>query len=152
MMFLLLQTPSYKLELVTYVYLDKDWKAICDCHSAYSVLFLFSTGNKLQCYFILIDYRAKEEAKRIQEQAETEARRRLESEKAETEAKKEAHRKKVEASLPSEPPLDQGDNITKIRVRLPKGEYIERRFQANTPLKVNVVICRSKILFFFLIL
>lgn len=80
--------------------------------------------------------RAKEEAKRMQEQAETEARRRLESEKAETEAKKEAHRKKVEASLPPEPPLDQGDNITKIKVRLPKGEYIERRFQASTPLKV----------------
>lgn len=73
----------------------------------------------------------------MQEQAETEARKRLESQKAETEAKKEAHRKKVEAGLPPEPPLDQGDNITKIRVRLPKGEYIERRFQAHTPLKVR---------------
>ncbi|KAJ8924534.1 hypothetical protein NQ315_007332 [Exocentrus adspersus] len=80
--------------------------------------------------------RAKEEAKRIQEQAETEARKRRENEKAETEAKKEAFRKTVEASLPPEPPLGHGDDITKIRVRLPKGEYIERRFQANAPLKV----------------
>ncbi|KAJ8928857.1 hypothetical protein NQ314_018514 [Rhamnusium bicolor] len=80
--------------------------------------------------------RAKEEAKRMQEQAETEARRRLESEKAETEAKREAYRKTVEASLPPEPPMSQGDSITKIRFRLPKGENIERRFQANTPLKV----------------
>ncbi|KAJ8943048.1 hypothetical protein NQ318_022592 [Aromia moschata] len=72
--------------------------------------------------------RAKEEARRMQEQAESEARRRLESEKAETEAKKEAYRKKVEASLPPEPPLGQGDGITKIKFRLPKGEYIERRY------------------------
>jgi hypothetical protein len=51
-------------------------------------------------------------------------------------ARKEAYRKKVEASLPSEPPLSQGDGIAKIRFRLPNGESIERRFQANTPLKV----------------
>lgn len=72
----------------------------------------------------------------MKKQAEKEAKKRLESEKADLEAKKEAHRKKVEASLPPEPPLDQGDNITKIRVRLPKGEYIERRFEADAPLKV----------------
>nr|CAH7758970.1 unnamed protein product [Callosobruchus chinensis] len=80
--------------------------------------------------------RAKEEAKRNQERAEHEARRRQESEKAETEAKKEAYRKEVEAKLPPEPPMCQGDGITKIKFRLPKGEFIERRFEANTPLKV----------------
>nr|XP_023019734.1 FAS-associated factor 1 [Leptinotarsa decemlineata] len=80
--------------------------------------------------------RAKEEAKRMQERAENEERQRLESEKAESEAKKEAHRRQVEASLPPEPPLGQGDGITKIRFRLPKGDNLERRFQANTPLKV----------------
>ncbi|KAG5894965.1 hypothetical protein JTB14_023313 [Gonioctena quinquepunctata] len=80
--------------------------------------------------------RAKEEAKKMQERAEHETRQRLESEKAETDAKREAHRKEVEANLPPEPPLDQGDSITKIRFRLPKGENLERRFQANTSLKV----------------
>ncbi|CAH1169526.1 unnamed protein product [Phaedon cochleariae] len=80
--------------------------------------------------------RAKEEAKRMQERAETEAKRKQENEQAETAAKKEAFRKQVEASLPPEPPLDQGDSITKIRFRLPKGENIERRFQANTQLKI----------------
>ncbi|CAG9857934.1 unnamed protein product [Phyllotreta striolata] len=80
--------------------------------------------------------RAKEEAKRIQEEEENETRRRLESERAQEEAKKEAVRKEVEASLPPEPALSQGDSITKIRFRLPKGEHIERRFQTNTPLQV----------------
>lgn len=81
--------------------------------------------------------RAKEEARKLQERTEHETRKRLESEKAETEAKKEAYRKQVEADLPPEPVLGQGDGITKIRFRLPKGENIERRFHANTPLKVR---------------
>nr|WMZ41597.1 FADD protein [Altica viridicyanea] len=80
--------------------------------------------------------RAKEEAKRLQEQEENEIKKRLECERAISEAKKEAFRKEVEASLPPEPPLGQGDSITKIRFRLPKGEHLERRFQANTPLKI----------------
>ncbi|KAF2904052.1 hypothetical protein ILUMI_02149 [Ignelater luminosus] len=79
--------------------------------------------------------RAKEEAKRMQEQALHEERKRVETEKVEEAARKEAYRKQVEAALPPEP-LDQGDNIAKIRFRLPKGESLERRFQANTPLKV----------------
>ncbi|XP_060519665.1 FAS-associated factor 1 [Cylas formicarius] len=78
--------------------------------------------------------RAKEEAKRTQEREEFEARKKLENEKAESEARKEAHRRKVEAGLPPEPPL--GDDITKIRFRLPKGVNIERRFSADTPLQV----------------
>lgn len=80
--------------------------------------------------------RAKEEAKRQQARAETEARQRLESEKAEEEAKKEAYRKEVEANLPPEPIQLQGENITKIRFRLPNGENIERRFFCSTTLKV----------------
>ncbi|KAF5300903.1 hypothetical protein FQR65_LT09066 [Abscondita terminalis] len=80
--------------------------------------------------------RAKEEAKRIQERVLHEERRRVESEKEEEAARKEAHRKQVEASLPPEPTMDQGDNIAKIRFRLPKGENLERRFQASSPLKV----------------
>ncbi|XP_057654050.1 FAS-associated factor 1 [Diorhabda carinulata] len=80
--------------------------------------------------------RAKEEAKRLHERQENETRKRLESEKALSDAKKEAYRKEVEASLPPEPALGQGDSITKIRFRLPKGDHLERRFPTNTPLKV----------------
>ncbi|KAF5282552.1 hypothetical protein FQA39_LY04959 [Lamprigera yunnana] len=80
--------------------------------------------------------RAKEEAKRMQERVLHEERQRVESEKFEEAARKEAYRKEVEAKLPPEPAMDQGDNIAKIRFRLPKGESLERRFQANAPLKV----------------
>lgn len=79
--------------------------------------------------------RAKEEAKRMHAQALHDERRRVETEKEEEAARKEAYRIQVEAGLPAEP-LDQGDNIAKIRFRLPKGENLERRFQASTPLKV----------------
>lgn len=74
----------------------------------------------------------------MQEQALHEERKRVETEKVEVAARKEAYRKQVEAALPPEP-LDQGDNIAKIRFRLPKGESLERRFQANTPLKVRIM-------------
>lgn len=93
--------------------------------------------NKIILMRGVFDYRAKEEAKKQQEKAETEAKQRLENEKAESEAKKEAYRRQVEASLPAEPIVGQGDVITKIRFRLPKGENIERKFQADTPLKVS---------------
>ncbi|KAK5649011.1 hypothetical protein RI129_003903 [Pyrocoelia pectoralis] len=79
--------------------------------------------------------RAKEEAKRMQERVLHEERRRVETEMVEEAARKEAFRVQVEASLPPEP-MDQGDNIAKIRFRLPKGENLERRFKASTPLKV----------------
>lgn len=80
--------------------------------------------------------RAKEEAKRQQAEAESQARKQIELEKAEEEAKREAYRKQVEASLPPEPTMSEGDTITKIRFRLPKGENLERNFHIGTPLKV----------------
>lgn len=80
--------------------------------------------------------RAKEELKRQQAEAESNERKRVETEIAKEKARKEAHRKEVEASLPSEPSHDQGD-VTKIRFRLPKGNSLERRFYATTPLKVT---------------
>lgn len=81
--------------------------------------------------------RAKEEARRQQAEAETQARKRIEMEKAQEDAKREAYRKQVEANLPPEPTMSEGDSITKIRFRLPKGENLERNFQVATPLKVN---------------
>ncbi|KAL3288468.1 hypothetical protein HHI36_002913 [Cryptolaemus montrouzieri] len=82
--------------------------------------------------------RAKEEARRSKEKAENEAKRKLESEQAEEMRRKEAYRIEVEKALPSEPPLGQGDkeSITQIRFRLPKGQYLERRFHITAPLKV----------------
>lgn len=38
--------------------------------------------------------------------------------------------------LPEEPPVDSGNSITKIRVRLPEGNFLERRFTVDTSLKV----------------
>lgn len=81
--------------------------------------------------------RAKEEARRQQVEAETRAKKKIELEKAQEEAKREAFRKQVEASLPPEPTMSEGDNLTKIRFRLPKGENLERVFQIGTPLKVR---------------
>lgn len=80
--------------------------------------------------------RAKDEAKRQQAEAESNERKRIENEKANELARKEAYRKELEASLPAEPTLDQGDNITKIRFRLPNGDNLERRFLATTTLKI----------------
>lgn len=41
----------------------------------------------------------------------------------------------AESSLPPEPQQGAGDGITKIRVRLPEGTFLERRFQTDTPLQ-----------------
>lgn len=84
-------------------------------------------------------FRAKEEARRKQEQAETERKQMVEMEKAAEELKKEELRKLVEASLPPEPPASEDKDITKIRFRFPNGDNVERRFQATTPLKVNLI-------------
>lgn len=92
---------------------------------------------KIRWWQIMVCCRAKEEAKRQQAEAESQARKRIELEKAQEEAKREAYRKQVEASLPPEPTLSEGDTITKIRFRLPKGENLERNFQVTTPLKVK---------------
>lgn len=78
--------------------------------------------------------RAKEEAKKKQELIENQEKERVQMEKMQEEAKKEAKRLEVESRLPPEP--DEGcTNISKIRVRLPKGEFIERRFYSTEPLQ-----------------
>lgn len=79
--------------------------------------------------------RAKEEARLRQEREQQETKKRIENEQAASAAKKEAHRKEVEARLPIEPAIGHGEQ-TKIRFRLPKGVNIERRFAAETPLRV----------------
>ncbi|XP_012260990.2 FAS-associated factor 1 [Athalia rosae] len=79
--------------------------------------------------------RAKEEAKQMQEMMEKQEKERVENERVADEARREAHRQAVESSLPPEPQQEAGDGITKIRVRLPEGKFLERRFQTDTPLQ-----------------
>ncbi|KAL0279155.1 UNVERIFIED_CONTAM: hypothetical protein PYX00_000768 [Menopon gallinae] len=79
--------------------------------------------------------RAKEEARKQQELIENQEKERIELQKKLEEARKEAERLEVESRLPVEP--EEGANdVTKIRVRLPKGEFIERRFFSKQPLQV----------------
>ncbi|XP_011298311.1 FAS-associated factor 1 [Fopius arisanus] len=75
--------------------------------------------------------RAKEEAKRLEKQQKEQA----ENERLAEEARKEAHRLAVESSLPAEPDADSSDGVLKIKVRLPGGKFLERRFRPDTPLQ-----------------
>lgn len=79
--------------------------------------------------------RAKEEAKQMQEELEKRKKEQVENERLAEEARKEAHRQAIESSLPPEPQQGAGDNVLKVRVRLPAGKFLERRFQPDTPLQ-----------------
>lgn len=79
--------------------------------------------------------RAKEEAKQMQEELEKRKKEQAENERLAEEARKEAHRQAIESSLPPEPQQGAGDNVLKVRVRLPAGKFLERRFQSDTPLQ-----------------
>ena len=69
----------------------------------------------------------------MQEQMEKQKKEQAESKRLALEAKKEAHRQAVMSSLPSEP---EGNQVLKVRVRLPSGKVLERRFQPETPLQI----------------
>lgn len=77
------------------------------------------------------DFRAKEYAKYMQEELEKKRQEQEENEKA----RKEAHRQAVESSLPPEPQQGAGVGVLKVKVRLPAGKFLERRFQPDTPLQ-----------------
>ncbi|KAL6419181.1 hypothetical protein ACFW04_014056 [Cataglyphis niger] len=79
--------------------------------------------------------RAKEEAKQMQEELEKKKKEQAENERLAEEARKEAHRQAVESSLPPEPQQGAGDGVMKVRVRLPAGKFLERKFQSDTPLQ-----------------
>ncbi|XP_063989568.1 FAS-associated factor 1 [Diachasmimorpha longicaudata] len=86
--------------------------------------------------------RAKEEAKQLQQRLEKEQKEQAENERLAEEARKEAHRLAVESSLPPEPDADSSNGVLKVKVRLPGGKFLERRFQPDTPLQtlLNVLI------------
>ncbi|XP_011168578.1 FAS-associated factor 1 isoform X2 [Solenopsis invicta] len=79
--------------------------------------------------------RAKEEAKQMQEELEKKQKEQAENERLAEEARKEAHRQAVESSLPPEPQQGAGDGVMIVRVRLPAGKFLERKFQSDTPLQ-----------------
>nr|XP_033341145.1 FAS-associated factor 1 isoform X1 [Megalopta genalis] len=82
--------------------------------------------------------RAKEKAKeqkKMEEELEKRRKEEAENEKLVEEAKKEAHRRALEDNLPPEPQQAVGDGVLKVKVWLPAGKYLERRFQSDTPLQ-----------------
>lgn len=85
----------------------------------------------------------KEEAKKQKERAMATERIRLESERQEIEAIREMNRLEAEKCVPPEPDADvQG--ITKIRIRDPSGEFLERRFTADSKLDALLKYIASK--------
>ncbi|XP_050538185.1 FAS-associated factor 1 [Daktulosphaira vitifoliae] len=78
--------------------------------------------------------RAKEEAKKMQEMEEEAIRSQIEYQEKQAAAEKEATKKRIEASLPVEP--EPGDDVSKIRFRLPLGKFLERRFLSSESLQV----------------
>ncbi|XP_078048361.1 fas associated factor casp isoform X2 [Augochlora pura] len=82
--------------------------------------------------------RAKEKAKeqkKMEEELEKRRKEEAENEKLVEEARKEAHRRALEDNLPPEPQQAVGDGVLKVKVWLPGGKYLERRFQSDTPLQ-----------------
>lgn len=71
----------------------------------------------------------------MQEELEKKQKEQAENERLAEEARKEAHRQAVESSLPPEPQQGAGDGVMKVRVRLPAGKFLERKFQSDTPLQ-----------------
>ena len=70
----------------------------------------------------------------MQERLERQKKEQAENERLVEEARKEAQRQAVMSSLPPEP--QPGDKMLKVRVRVPAGDVLERRFHPDTPLQV----------------
>lgn len=87
--------------------------------------------------------RRKEEVKQQKERAIASERERLESERQVIEMIREQNRVEAEKCLPDEP-AENADGITKIRIRKPTGEFMERRFLANNPLDILLKFVASK--------
>jgi len=62
----------------------------------------------------------------------------------EHETKKETERKKIEQQVLPEPPEDTKSPVTNVRIRLPRGETIDRRFLLSSALKCLFDFAASK--------
>uniref|UniRef100_UPI003AAD6C2B FAS-associated factor 1 isoform X2 n=1 Tax=Centroberyx gerrardi TaxID=166262 RepID=UPI003AAD6C2B len=69
---------------------------------------------------------------------------RLEQMRKEQEEEKEAIRLSLEQALPPEPAEDRGEPISKLRIRTPSGEFLERRFLGSCKLQVLFDFVASK--------
>lgn len=69
---------------------------------------------------------------------------RLERMRREQEEEKEAIRLSLEQALPPEPEEEAAEQISKLRVRTPSGEFLERRFLGTTKLQVLFDFVASK--------
>ncbi|XP_041791378.1 FAS-associated factor 1 [Chelmon rostratus] len=69
---------------------------------------------------------------------------RLEQMRREQEEEKEAIRLSLEQALPPEPDEDSGEQISKLRIRTPSGEFLERRFLGSCKLQVLFNFVASK--------
>lgn len=69
---------------------------------------------------------------------------RLERMRKEQEEEKEAIRLSLEQALPPEPDEDSGEQISKLRIRTPSGEFLERRFLGSCKLQVLFDFVASK--------
>ncbi|XP_070688802.1 FAS-associated factor 1 [Pempheris klunzingeri] len=69
---------------------------------------------------------------------------RLEQMRKEQEEEKEAIRLSLEQALPAEPDEDAGEQISKLRIRTPSGEFLERRFLGSCKLQVLFDFVASK--------
>lgn len=69
---------------------------------------------------------------------------RLERMRREQEEEKEAIRLSLEQALPAEPDEDSGEQISKLRIRTPSGEFLERRFLGSCKLQVLFDFVASK--------
>ncbi|XP_073499601.1 FAS-associated factor 1 [Phyllobates terribilis] len=83
-------------------------------------------------------------AKREAQEREMAEQSRLEQIKKEQEQEREAIRLSLEQSLPPEPPEEQSEPLSKLRIRTPSGEFIERRFLSSNPLQVVFNFVASK--------
>uniref|UniRef100_A0A8C8DUH9 Fas (TNFRSF6) associated factor 1 n=1 Tax=Oryzias sinensis TaxID=183150 RepID=A0A8C8DUH9_9TELE len=69
---------------------------------------------------------------------------RLEQMRKEQEEEKEAIRLSLEQALPPEPDEESGEQISKLRIRTPSGEFLERRFLSSCKLQVLFDFVASK--------
>ncbi|XP_018528861.1 FAS-associated factor 1 [Lates calcarifer] len=69
---------------------------------------------------------------------------RLEQMRKEQEEEKEAIRLSLEQALPPEPVEESGEQISKLRIRTPSGEFLERRFLGSCKLQVLFDFVASK--------
>lgn len=87
--------------------------------------------------------RRKEEEKKQKEREIATERQRKESERQEIEMIREMNRLEAERALPCEP-AENADGITKIRIRKPTGDFLERRFLATDQLNTLLNFVASK--------